>query len=246
MNLLAAMSWEEVAEYLKCDDRVILPLGSIEEHGRHLGLGTDWFEADAIAQGIGKATGVAVAPAVTYGMALAQMGFPGTLSLRPATLTAVLEDLFRGFYRHGFRRILLVNGHGGNKASLANAVQQTAYDLSALQIKLFEWWLDAEAYQVVREMTGERDGSHAAASETSFMLAVRPDAVKMERLTGRDAPIRPSREITTLQSFASQYPDGIMGLHPKTASREAGVALLNKCVEICVRELADWPASPSQ
>ena len=114
MNLLAEMSWEEVKEYLARDDRVILPLGSTEEHGRHLGLGTDSIEAEAIARGAGEATGVIVAPTLNYGMALMQMAFPGTIALRPTTLIAVLDDVFRSLYRHGFRRVLIVNGHGGN------------------------------------------------------------------------------------------------------------------------------------
>jgi creatinine amidohydrolase len=243
---LADLSWEETQEYLTHDDRVILPLGSTEEHGRHLGLGTDCAEAEAIAHGTSEATGVAVAPTLNYGMAHAQMAFPGTLSLRPMTLIAVLEDLFRALYRHGFRRILVVNGHGGNRAPLSDAVQQVAHDLAGLRVKVFEWWLDAEAYRIVTDMTGEQGGSHAAAGETSFMLAVRPRAVKLERLTGRDAPIQPSREMTTVQNFAQQYPDGIMGLHPHHASREAGEALLKKSVEICARELTDWPDLPAR
>ncbi len=240
MNLLADMSWEEVKEYLEHDDRVILPIGAVEEHGPHLGLGTDFIEAEAIAQGAGEATGVAVAPTLNYGQSQALMGFPGTLSLRPTTLIAVLEDLFRALHRHGFRRVLVVNGHGGNVAALSSATQMVAQDLPGLRVKTFEWWLDAQAYRVVIEMMGEQAGSHASDGETAFMLAVRPEAVKRQRLTGRDAPVKPTREITTVQTFAEQYPDGIMGLDPHRATREAGEALLNKSVEICTRELTSW------
>ena len=243
MNLLAEMSWPEVEEYLGRDTRVILPLGAVEEHGRHLGLGTDFIEAEAIALGAGEATGVAVAPTLNYGMSLPLMGFPGTLSLSPHTLVAVLNDLLRGLYQHGFRRILAVNGHGGNVASISSAVQMLAQDLPGLRVKSFEWWMDAEVNRIVTEMMGEQTGSHASAAETAFMLAVRPNAVKMQQLTGRDAPVKPSREITTQQTFATLYPDGIMGLDPSGATRAAGEALLKKAVEICVRELEEWPES---
>lgn len=240
MNLLAELSWEEVKEYLERDDRIILPLGSTEEHGRHLGLGTDSIEAEAIARGAGEATNVVVAPTLNYGMALSQMGFPGTVSLKPPTLIAVLEDIFRSLHRHGFRRVLVVNGHGGNTASLMSAVQVVTQDLTGLRVKNFEWWTDQESYRVIIDMLGEQVGSHASPGETSFMLAVRPSAVKLNRLTGRDAPVKPSREITTVQTFAQKYPDGIMGRDPRNATREVGEALLKKSIEICAREVESW------
>jgi creatinine amidohydrolase len=109
-----------------------------------------------------------------------------------------------------------------------------------LHVKTFEWWTDAESYRVVIETMGEQVGSHASPGETAFMLAVCPSAVKLERLTGRDAPAKPSRELTTALNFAQKYPDGIMGLDPRGATREAGAALLKKSVEICAREVADW------
>jgi creatinine amidohydrolase len=240
MNLLAEMSWEEVKEYLARDDRVILALGSTEEHGRHLGLGTDSIEAEAIARGAGQATGVIVAPTLNYGMALMQMAFPGTISLRPTTLIAVLEDVFGSLYRHGFRRVLVVNGHGGNAAALSSAVQMVTQESPGLRVKTFEWWTDAESYRVVIEILGEQVGSHASPGETALMLAVCPRAVKLERLTGRDAPVKPSREMTTVQNFAQKYPDGIMGRDPRGATREAGEALLKKSVGICAREVGEW------
>ena len=239
MNLLAEMSWEEVKEYLERDNRVILPLGATEQHGRHLGLGKDAVEAEAIARGAGERSGVAVAPTLNYGMSHAHLSFPGTLSLRPTTLIAVLEDLFRALYRHGFRRVLVVNGHGGNAPALASALHLIADALPDLRVKTFEWWTDAEAYRVVIDALGPQEGSHASPGETAFMLAVRPSAVKLQRLTGRDARVKASREFITLNTFAHKYPDGVMGLDPRGATRAVGEALLAKSVEICVREL-EW------
>ena len=240
MNMLANMSWVEAKEYLARDDRVILPLGATEEHGRHLGLGTDHIEAEAIALGVADQTGVAVAPTLNYGMSHSLLGFAGTLSLRPTTLMAVLEDLFRSLYRHGFRRVLVVNGHGGNTAALTSTVQTLAVEFAKLRVKNFEWWTDQEAYRVVIDLLGEQVGSHASPGETAFMLAVRSSAVKLDRLTGRDAPVKPSREMTTVQNFTQKYPDGIMGRDPRNATREVGEALLKKSIEICARELEGW------
>ncbi len=240
MNLFAEMSWTEMRDYLAHDDRVILPLGATEEHGPHLGLGTDFIEAEAIAARLGEATGVAVAPTLNYGMSLTLAAFPGTLALKPTTLIAVLDDLLRALYQHGFRRVFIVNGHGGNAPALSSAVQMVTQDLEHLRVKNFEWWTDAESYRVVIDQLGAQQGSHASLGETAFMLAVRPNAVKLDRLTGRDAPVIAAREITTVQTFAQKYPDGIMGLDPRLATREAGEALLAKSVEICARELENW------
>ncbi len=240
MNLLAEMSWEQTKEYLERDNRVVLPLGSTEEHGRHLGLGTDFIEAGAIARGVGERTGVAIAPTLNYGMAHSLLNFPGTLSLRPTTLIAVLEDLLRALYRHGFRRALIVNGHGGNTPALASALHLVAPELSDFRAKTFEWWTDAESYQVVVDRLGPQKGSHASPGETAFMLAVCPAGVHLERLTGRDAPAQATREFVTMNNFQAKYPDGIIGLDPRHATAEAGQALLAKSIDICARELENW------
>jgi len=237
---LSDLTWTEVKEYLKRDNRIILPLGATEEHGPHLGLGTDFIEAEAIALGVSEATGVISAPTLNYGMSLPMMGFPGTISLRPKTLMLVIEDIIRSINHHGFRHILIVNGHGGNSAAIDSAIQSTAPELPGLSVKLFEWWRDAEAYQVVIETMGEQAGSHASFGETALMLAIRPESVKMKNLTGKDAPVMQSPKITTVHKFAKLYPDGIMGLDPSKATVEAGEALLKKFVEICVMELEGW------
>lgn len=240
MNSLAEMSWEEVAEYLKRDNRIILPIGATEQHGRHLGLGTDHLEAEAIARGIGENTLIAIAPTLNYGMSHAHLSFTGTMSLRPTTLLAVLEDLFRALYRHGFRRVLVVNGHGGNSAALESALHQLADELPDLSAKIFQWWTDPESYRVVTDALGPQQGSHATAGETSFMLAIHPRAVKMNRLSGKDFPVKPSRDFVNVKSFREKYLDGIMGLNPGNASAEIGKALLAKSISICAKELEDW------
>jgi creatinine amidohydrolase len=234
------LSWFDIAEYLRSDDRVILPLGATEEHGPHLGLGTDTLEATAIAEQAGEIAQVPVVPTMPFGMSESLMGFPGTLSLKPETLIRVLCDILTALHRHGFRRVLIVNGHGGNTPCLSAAVQTVAESLPGLRVKNFQWWTDAEAYSIVTREMGVQQGSHAADGETAFMLAIRPQAVHIERLTGHDAPANESRELGTIHNFAMQFPDGIMGNHPGHATAEAGKKILAKSVEICVRELGKW------
>ncbi len=240
MNRLSDLSWPEINDYLAKDNRVILPLGAVEEHGPHLGVGTDFYEAEAIAEAACEATGIVLAPTMNYGMSQSQMGFPGTMSLRPATLQAVIEDLLRALYRHGFRRVLVVNGHGGNTASISSCIETIAHEFPDLSVKYFAWWTDVETSRLIVERMGPQQGSHAADGETAFMMAIRPQAVKMDRLTGRDAPVKSTRDVTNVNTFSEKYPDGIMGLHPGHATREAGEALFKKSVEICSRELNEW------
>lgn len=234
------VSWEECQEYLARDDRVILPIGATEAHGRHLGLGTDYVFAEAIARATGERTGVMVAPALAYGMSLDHMKFPGTLSLTPATLTFVLQDLFRSLYRHGFRRVLVVNGHGGNNAALLSAVQVVSDELDGLRVKSVEWWTEPAISKMVDEAAGTQRGTHSSTHETSFLMAVKPDAVQMERAAKRDAPVEPSREIAGAQGFAQRYPDAVMGLDPSMATPELGQRIFQKAIAICMQELENW------
>src|SRR5438105_4432866 len=112
MMRLAAATWVEVENYLKTSTVLLLPTGSTEQHGPTGLLGTDHLTADAIAREVGKKLGVLVAPPVCYGMASHHMDFPGSVTLRPSVYQAMMCELFRSFYRHGFTKFHLVNGHG--------------------------------------------------------------------------------------------------------------------------------------
>lgn len=238
--LLTDLSWEQVQSYLARDNRLILPIGAVEEHGRQLGLGCDYLLAEAIANETGARTNVAVAPPLAYGMSHALMKFAGTFSLRPTTLMLVLEDLLRSAYAHGFRRVLVVNGHGGNTAALDSTLSILTNELEGLRVKSLEWWKEPELLRVVDEMAGTQRGTHAAVAETAFMMAVHPAGVHM-KLTGRaDAPVVRSREFLNAERFAETYPDGVMGLAPLAASPEMGSRLLALSVEFCVQELETW------
>lgn len=239
MNL-ADISWEQCAEYLARDDRIILPIGATEQHGRHLGLGADYLIAQEIARGIGDATGVLVAPALSYGMSYLHLEFAGTLSLAPDTLTVVLRDIFTSMERHGFRRILVVNGHGGNQPALQSAAAIVQNRLPALRIKSFQWWLEPEITRLVDASLGAQKGTHASNHETAFLQAVAPQAVHPERIAKRDAPVVPSREFDGPARFREKFPDGVMGLDPSPAGAMLGGHLLSRTVALGIAELENW------
>lgn len=238
--LLANISWEETQEYLERDNRIILPLGATEQHGRHLGLGCDYILAEAIAGETGKRTSVMVAPAFPFGMSHHHLAFSGTISLSPTTLISVLEDFFGSLYRHGFRRFLIVNGHGGNLPALNSALANVTLELSDLRAKVFQWWTTQEILDLVDATAGPQRGTHASTHETSFLMAVRPEAVKVDRIAHRDSPVLPSQDFVGAAEFALKYPDGVMGLDPGKSTVGLGEQILEASVGICVREVETW------
>jgi len=135
---LEDLNWMDVEAYLKREDRLILVLGSTEQHG-YLSLVTDVKIPQALADAASQQTNVLIAPALNYGVTPYFADYPGTFSLRVATLLDLVEDLLRSAYRQGFRRILVLNGHGGNDAARMRMVE-VANDLAGLKLGWYAWW----------------------------------------------------------------------------------------------------------
>lgn len=133
------LNWFDVENYLKKENRLILVLGSCEQHG-YLSLATDVKIPLALADAASKQTGVLIAPTVNYGCAPYFVDYPGTLSIRATTLFDICEDLLRSAYQQGFRRFLILNGHGGNSA-LTIRISEMLNELSGIQVRWYSWWL---------------------------------------------------------------------------------------------------------
>jgi creatinine amidohydrolase len=165
---------------LKKDDRAVLAIGALEQHGPHLAMGTDTITASAVASDACHRTGVLVYPPLSYGWSDAHMGFPGTVSLRPETIQAFIEDWVESLTAHGFRRFLVLNGH-----------RRT--NLPPLQIAASRLSLSAQRIVAVADLgyvaleksleiaTSHLGGlGHADELETSHMMYLRPEAVEMK------------------------------------------------------------------
>ena len=237
-HLLAEIGWPDVAAYLKNDDRIILPVGSTEQHGRHLPFNCDVLVPTEMAHRLSDRTGVLVAPTVPFGMSLHHLGFPGSMSLRPETLMQVLEDLLLSLHRGGFRRIFLLNGHGGNRSSIQLAQFTVMTDLPELQIKFRNWWTEPPIVDLFRKAMGTSQVGHADAVEASPVLAIRPETVRLERaqFSPLDAPI----EALTEQVFRERFPHGVFGLDPRLASAEFGEEILSTVTELYAPQLVEW------
>jgi creatinine amidohydrolase len=136
---LASMNWMQVEAYLRSDDRVVLPLGTTQQHA-YLSLATDAFLAVRLADDAAQPLGVPVCPVLSYGVSTAFMAFPGTLTLRPRTYALVVAELLDSLVESGFRRILVVNGHEGNSQPAGDVACQWAMARPGIQVLFHDWW----------------------------------------------------------------------------------------------------------
>jgi creatinine amidohydrolase len=163
----AEVSWVEAQAILKDVDTVILPVGSTEQHGPHCPLGTDHITAEAVAVTIGDRVGLPVLPVVAVGVSSHHRQFPGTLWAPPAVFRDYVKAIILSAASHGPRKFLIVNGHGGNTASLKEVAEDMRSDENIF-------------IAVANAFPAKLDG-HAGEDETSVMLHLRPELVKMKK-----------------------------------------------------------------
>lgn|SRR5574341_162392 len=143
---LEDLNWMDVEKYLQHEDRLMLITGATEQHG-YLSLLTDIKIPLALADAASQATGVLVVPPLNFGISPYFLAYPGTLSLRVSTLIAAMEDILHSAYEHGFRRVLVINGHGGNSPA-RNHLHQVNNDLPDLKLNWYDWW-DSHSVEAV-------------------------------------------------------------------------------------------------
>ena len=136
----------DVEEYLKHDDRLILVTGATEQHG-YLSLLTDIKIPMALADTASQQSGIPIAPPLNFGCSPYFLAYPGTLSFRVTTLLAAVEDIVRSAYGVGFRRILIINGHGGN-APARTYLGEITGSMPGIQLRWYDWWLSHSVEQV--------------------------------------------------------------------------------------------------
>lgn len=150
--LLEEMNWMDVDEYLEKDDRLVFVTGSTEEHG-YYSVATDTQCPWEIAKAACEREGVVLAPALPYGPSPGLMGFPGTVSLDPRTYLDLIDQILRSFVSHGFKRILILNGHGGNKI-IERIIGAVREENPQVMIKFRSWYLLPKTVKFQEELGG--------------------------------------------------------------------------------------------
>jgi creatinine amidohydrolase len=250
-------SWEEIREAAASDVVVIVPFGSVEPHGRHLPLGVDRMIVEEIARRAAPSLlGAAlITPVVPFGYAKHHMDFPGAASIDPEHLIAFAEDLGRTILRHGFRRLLFLNGHAGNASALDLASKEITLQSDGI-CALANWWVLARD-EIVKCRESQFPGgiSHACELETSVMLVIRPDLVEMEkaerdinfprgRFLWRD--LFPPSPVSLLDVWSRISRTGAIGDPTRATAEKGGLILEAATLGLLdlVAELRGYPIRP--
>jgi creatinine amidohydrolase len=239
-----SVMWKELtAEDLRAkaaaDAVVVLPVASMEQHGPHLPVGVDTI----LCEGVCKAgaelasadVAVVVAPTLWCGMAEHHMAFGGTFTFDIPTYRAVLLAFLRSIERHGFKRVFIVNGHGGNIAALNAFLPDFARETS-LKVRATTYF-ELAASDLAPVLEDQKRVHHACEVETSLMMVLAPDTVRHERLpeafggvAGSNAPDAWYAQPSRFRSFKELTPSGVNG-DARRASRQKGEKLLAICAE---------------
>lgn len=223
------MTSKEFGDWVADDKVIIFPIGAVEEHGAHLPLATDSIQPIELAEQVARRTGALIIPPLRYGNCSSTANFPGTISLRPETLKAIVMDILRELARHGVKNVLIVSGHAGRThiAAIKNAAEEV---VKSEEIKV----MALSDYDIVYKFRGvdefPKDDGHAGMIETSRIMAIRPDLVKDERRG--DIPEFP--QFMVLRDASRYFPTGAMG-YPERATAEIGKRLNDFLVDEFVK-----------
>ena len=256
--LLEELTQPEAEAILRRSATVVIPCGSVEQHGPHLPCGTDIYAAESVAWRLAEELDALMAPIGPLGVTPIHMPFPGTVSLRPATFAAVVEDVCESLIRHGARRFVLVNWHEGNAA----AINQTAAAVQGRHVKKVRFVV-VQAMWIAYDLFGQAVGlTHAGEIEALAVMADNAELVHLDR-AANPAPAEPAARLDGLRRRRTAYPivldireiapsgwyGTLEGATPERAARlvaesaRKAAEYVRECFEIADRAAASVPES---
>ncbi len=234
--LYHSLTWEDIKLLNKDKTVLLLPVGSTEQHGPQNPLGTDHLIVEYIANHAAQKVPYAYAlPLIPVGVSSHHRGFSGTLWFTPSTLRAVIKDIFESIVFHGFKKIIVVNGHGGNTAPIMEIIGEFN-DKHGIYALLFEWWRDAD---MLLKAIGTSQVVHADVVETSVMWAIQPAWVKTEKFEGLTSAPKWGRYIGDfyLASRTDQFSESGIAGSIEGFSQEKGQKVLDASTEKLVKHI---------
>jgi len=234
--LIENLTWPEFQEALKKTKRAIIPIGPIEQHGPHLPLGCDYIQPFEFAKKVAEKTDVFVLPAIPLGACRSTVNYPGTIPVSPDTVTNIVVDLSESLITQGIKKIVIFMGHSGSTHMPAidkavETIKQKYPDFDIISTKF------SYHYKEIRDKVIETEkDKHAGEEETSRMLAMRPELVKMDKAVEDQPPEEMTQE--QIDDPLKYWKFGVNGDATK-ATKEKGKQLLDKAVENVVKLLEE-------
>ncbi len=218
------LNWMDIESYLSKDDRLMIVLGATEQHG-YLSLLTDIKIPLALADAVSQQSGVLVAPPLNFGSSPYYLAYPGTISFRLSTLMDAMEDIIRSVYGQGFRRILVLNGHGGNTGARAR-LDELANELVDLKLNWYSWWQSHSVEAIA--LKNELKPGHAN------WLEAFPFTLVSEMPDGSKAPPYVSSGIMNAEKTREIYGDGSFG-----GDYQADAKIMSEIFTVAVRDILE-------
>lgn len=249
---MAEVEWrklraDQLREQAQRDAIVIVPVAALEQHGPHLPVEVDTLLGETVAlrtarKAVAMGAPVVVLPVLWTGLSEHHMSFGGTVTLDFPAFSALVEGVVRSVLRHGFRRIVLLNAHGGNENALRTITDDLTPKLGVPIVQFTYWYAGAVPIAKILETQGGLQ--HACEAETSMMMAVRPDLVATDRIplaksnTTPDVSDVAGGGVYRWRTIGSRSGSGVIG-NPEAASAEKGERLFEAIAEVLAKKLCN-------
>src|SRR5699024_9897190 len=240
---LEKMTWEEVEEALQTVKIAIIPIGAHEQHGPHMTENCDAVLAEKLALLLGERTFPysVITPTINMGISPHHLNFPGTITLQPETLIALIRDIVSSLKHHGINKFLLLNAHGGNQSTLGVASTKLSPELD---VDIYYAKTTASAKEVIENFAASSLYGHSCEREVSEALYLTPELDRKDKLTkgditdnGRWKQLRPGKAIQGFYRYEEMTKNGAIG-NATIASAEVGRQIVETALDHLTKEIS--------